>query len=43
MAQLDPRVRDKVYDIDFGFDLINDRHEQDYRLDWMRWQIDREN
>src|SRR5215211_2119806 len=39
MAKFDPRLRDKVYNIDFGFDLINDRHEQDYRLDWMRWQI----
>ena len=33
MAQFDTRLRDKVYDIDFGFDLINDRHAQDYRLD----------
>jgi len=41
MSQFDSRLRDKVYDIDFGFDLINDRHTQDYRLDWMRWQIDR--
>src|SRR6266498_5316673 len=26
MAQLDPRLRDQVYDIYFGFNLINDRH-----------------
>jgi hypothetical protein len=26
VAQLDSRLGDKVYDIDFGFDLIYDRH-----------------
>jgi hypothetical protein len=26
MAQLDPRLGDKVYDIYSGFDLINNRH-----------------
>jgi hypothetical protein len=33
MPQLDSGLRDKVYNIDFGFNLINDRHGQDYRLD----------
>jgi hypothetical protein len=41
MAKFNARLRDKVYNIYFGFDLINDGHEQDYRLDWMRWQMKR--
>jgi hypothetical protein len=26
MAKFHPRFRNEVYDIDFGFDLIDDRH-----------------
>jgi hypothetical protein len=33
MPQFDPCLRDEVYNIDFGFDLIDDRHIGDYRLD----------
>jgi hypothetical protein len=33
MPEFDSCLRDKVYDIDSGFDLIDDRHAWDYRLD----------
>jgi hypothetical protein len=37
VAQLDSRLGDEVYDIDFGFDLIYDRHVVEI-IDSIEWK-----
>ena len=33
MPQFDTRLGSKIYNIYLGFDLVNDGHSRDYRLD----------
>jgi hypothetical protein len=40
MTQFDARLGSQIYNIYLGFDLVNDGHSRDYRLDWTESQID---